>query len=52
MENGLTVEEGGAHYNFTGPQGFGVANVGNALYAVKTLVYEEQKSPWRTSRMP
>jgi formate C-acetyltransferase len=43
MENGLTVEEGGAHYNFTGPQGFGVANVGNALYAVDRLVFRDRK---------
>lgn len=40
---GLAVEEGGAIYNFTGPQGFGIANMADALYAVKTLVFEQHK---------
>ena len=40
---GLTVQEGGAAYNFTGPQGFGIANVADALYAIKTLVFDEKK---------
>ncbi len=44
MKRGLTVQEGGAVYNFTGPQGFGVANMADALYAVKTLVFEEHKA--------
>lgn len=43
MKNGLTVQEGGAVYNFTGPQGFGIANVADSLYAIKTLVYDEKK---------
>lgn len=43
MKRGKTVQEGGAIYNFTGPQGFGVANMADSLYAVKTLVYEEKK---------
>lgn len=43
MKRGKTVQEGGAVYNFTGPQGFGVANMADSLYAVKKLVYEEQK---------
>ena len=32
-----------AVYNFTGPQGFGVANMADSLYAVKKLVYDEKK---------
>ena len=40
---GKSVQEGGAVYNFTGPQGFGIANMADALYAVKTLVYDEKK---------
>ncbi|MBE5869367.1 MAG: glycyl radical protein [Lachnospiraceae bacterium] len=40
---GKSVQEGGAIYNFTGPQGFGVANMADSLYAVKKLVYEEKK---------
>ncbi len=38
-----SVQEGGAVYNFTGPQGFGVANMADALYAMKTLVFEQKK---------
>lgn len=43
MKRGKSVQEGGAVYNFTGPQGFGVANMADALYAVKKLVYDEKK---------
>ena len=43
MKRGKTVQEGGAVYNFTGPQGFGIANMADSLYAVKTLVYDEKK---------
>lgn len=39
---GKSLQEGGAHYNFTGPQGVGVANVGDSLAAIKKLVFEEQ----------
>ncbi len=40
---GKSVQEGGAVYNFTGPQGFGIANMADALYAIKKLVFEEKK---------
>ena len=40
---GKTPEQGGAIYNFTGPQGFGIANVADALYAIRKLVFEEKK---------
>ena len=43
ISRGKTVQEGGAVYNFTGPQGFGIANMADSLYAVKTLVYDEKK---------
>ncbi len=43
IKNGKSVQEGGAIYNFTGPQGFGIANMADALYAIKTLVFEEKK---------
>lgn len=43
MKRGKTLEEGGAVYNFTGPQGFGIANVADSLYAIKTLVFDEHK---------
>lgn len=40
---GKSVQEGGAVYNFTGPQGFGIANIADALYAIRTLVFDEKK---------
>lgn len=40
---GKTPEQGGAVYNFTGPQGFGIANMADSLYAVKKLVFDEKK---------
>ena len=43
IKRGKTPEQGGAVYNFTGPQGFGIANVADALYAIKTLVYEQKR---------
>lgn len=43
MKRGKSVQEGGAVYNFTGPQGFGVANMADSLYAIKKLVYDEKK---------
>ena len=39
---GKSMQEGGAHYNFTGPQGFGIANMTDALIAVRELVFEKQ----------
>lgn len=43
MKRGMSVQEGGAVYNFTGPQGFGIANMADSLYAVRQLVYREKK---------
>ncbi len=43
MKRGKTCEQGGCVYNFTGPQGFGIANVADALFAIKKLVFEEKK---------
>jgi formate C-acetyltransferase len=43
IKRGKSVQEGGAIYNFTGPQGFGIANIADSLYTVKKLVYEEKK---------
>ena len=43
LKRGKTVQEGGAVYNFTGPQGFGIANMADSLFAVRKLVYEEKK---------
>lgn len=43
ISRGLAVQEGGAVYNFTGPQGFGIANMADSLYAIRKLVYEDKK---------
>ena len=42
IAKGKSLQEGGAHYNFTGPQGVGVANVGDSLAALKKLVFKEK----------
>lgn len=42
IKRGKSVQEGAAVYNFTGPQGFGIANMADALYAIKRLVFEEK----------
>lgn len=43
IARGKSVQEGGAVYNFTGPQGFGIANMADSLYTIKKLVFEEKK---------
>lgn len=43
IHRGKSVQEGGAVYNFTGPQGFGIANMADGLYAVKKLVFDDKK---------
>ena len=43
LKKGKSVQEGGAVYNFTGPQGFGIANMADGLFAVRQLVYDEKK---------
>ncbi|MDO5100202.1 MAG: glycyl radical protein [Eubacteriales bacterium] len=47
---GKSLQEGGAIYNFTGPQGFGIANMADSLYAIKKLTFEQKKvslSEWK-----
>ena len=39
---GKALQEGGAIYNFTGPQGFGIANVADSMLAVRELVYDKK----------
>ncbi len=43
IKQGKTTEQGGAKYNFTGPQGFGIANMADALFGIKKLVYNENQ---------
>ena len=40
---GKTVQEGGAIYNFTGPQAFGVQDVGDSAYAMQKHVFENKE---------
>lgn len=42
IKRGKSVQEGGAIYNFTGPQGFGIANMADSLYAIKELVFNKE----------
>lgn len=39
---GKDVTQGGAKYNFSGPQGVGVADVADSLMVLKKLVFEEK----------
>lgn len=39
---GKSLQEGGAIYNFTGPQAFGVADTGDSVYAIQKHVFEEK----------
>lgn len=40
---GKSVQEGGAIYNFTGPQAFGVADSGDSMYAIKKHVFDNKE---------
>ncbi|MDU2064293.1 MAG: glycyl radical protein [Sporomusaceae bacterium] len=42
IQRGKSIQEGGAHYNFTGPQGVGVANVGDSLKTIEELVFDRK----------
>lgn len=43
IKRGKSLQEGGAVYNFTGPQGFGIANMADSLVAIQRLVYDEKR---------
>lgn len=43
IKRGKSCQEGGAIYNFTGPQAFGVADSGDSLYAIKKNIFEDKK---------
>ena len=40
LETGCDIEEGGARFNWITPSFVGVSNLADALYAIRTLVYE------------
>ncbi|MCK5835270.1 MAG: formate C-acetyltransferase/glycerol dehydratase family glycyl radical enzyme [Lentisphaeria bacterium] len=42
VESGMDVLKGGARFNWTGPLGVGIANVGDSLYAIKETIYEKK----------
>lgn len=41
VERGIDITAGGARYNYTGPQGIGLADVADSLAAIKKVVYDE-----------
>jgi formate C-acetyltransferase len=43
LARGLAYEQGGAAYNYTGPNSVGLANVADALMAIKGLVFAERR---------
>jgi formate C-acetyltransferase len=43
VKEGKDVTQGGARYNYTGPQGIGLADVGDSLAAIKKLIFDEKK---------
>jgi pyruvate formate-lyase/glycerol dehydratase family glycyl radical enzyme len=43
ISRGKTIKEGGSKYDFISGLQVGIANLGNALAAIKKLVYEEKK---------
>ncbi|MDK2822018.1 MAG: hypothetical protein PWQ67_2686 [Clostridia bacterium] len=42
IDKGQDLVEGGAKFNYTGPQGIGLADVADSLTAIKTLVFENK----------
>lgn len=43
LERGMTIHEGGSKYDFESGLQVGIANLGNSLAAIKTLVFEEKR---------
>jgi len=43
VEKGKDVTQGGARYNYTGPQGVGLATVADSLAAIKKLIFDDKK---------
>jgi len=43
IKRGKSVQEGGAIYNFTGPQAFGIADSGDSIYAMQKHVFENKE---------
>jgi len=45
LERGLDFTEGGARYNYTGPQAVGLSDVADSLAAIGKFVYDEKSIP-------
>ena len=43
IKRGMSAQEGGAIYNFTGPQAFGVADNGDSFMAIQKHVFENKE---------
>lgn len=43
LHAGKDITEGGARYNFSGVQGIGIANLSDSLYALKGMVFDQQR---------
>jgi formate C-acetyltransferase len=43
IEKGKSVQEGGAIWNFSGPQGVGIIDAGDSLYCIQKNVFEDKK---------
>lgn len=43
LEKGRDITDGGAHYNFSGVQGIGIANLSDSLHALKGMVFDQQR---------
>lgn len=43
MEKGKSVQQGGAKFNFSGPQGVGVVDAGDSLYCIYKNVFKDKK---------
>ena len=41
IEKGKSVQEGGAIWNFSGPQGVGIIDAGDCLYSIQKNVFEK-----------
>jgi formate C-acetyltransferase len=43
IQNGKDLTQGGAHYNFSGPQGIAVGTCADSFATIKQLIFEEKK---------
>lgn len=43
LKSGKDITAGGAHYNFSGVQGIGIANLSDSLHALKGMVFDQQR---------